>query len=190
MEDQLMEIPTETRVGSYLSEKEAKRYFRLREAFFEFVRLFDYSEASDRAVAVVGPAYLDTLLYETLVSFFIDEESEVNKLLRPDGSLGKFGSRVTACYCLGLIGDIVKKDLQLVGKIRNRFAHDLSAQFSDPQISSYCRALRWHRELLPDPPPGATDRDLFQVGVNQLVCHLEVLPSIARFDKRVKKEYC
>jgi hypothetical protein len=39
---------------------------------------------------------------------------------------------VTACYCLGLIGGIVKADLKLVGKIRNFFAHDIRAQFFEP----------------------------------------------------------
>jgi len=182
-----MKRSSEASVSSYLSEKEAERYFKLRASFFEFVRLFDYDEASDRAVAIVGPAFLDSLLYEILVSFLVEDEDEVTKLL--NGALGTFSSRITACYCLGLIGDIVKADLRLVGKIRNRFAHEVGATFSDPQISSWCRALKWHRELLPDPPSDVTDRDLFQVGVNQLVCHLDARPGVALFDRRVKKEY-
>lgn len=181
-----MERSSRASVGSCLSDKEAERYFRLRASFFEFVRLFDYDEASDRAVAIVGPAFLDSLLYEILVSFLVDDENEVTKLL--NGGLGTFGNRITTCYCLGLIGDTVKTDLRLVGKIRNRFAHEVGASFSDPQISSWCRALKWHRELLPT-PPDATDRELFQVGVNQLVCHLDALPGVVLFDRRLKKEY-
>ena len=187
MEGELMERSSGAKVGSYLSEKEAERYFRLRASFFEFVRLFDYDEASDRAVAIVGPAFLDSLLHEILISFLVDDEAEAAKLL--NGGLGTFGSRITACYCLGLIGDIVKADLRLVGKIRNRFAHEVGASFSDPQVSSWCRALEWHRELLPVTPSDATARDLFQVGVNQLVCHLDALPGVVLFDRRLKREY-
>lgn len=183
-------MPSENRrFGEPLSKKEAERYFELREMLFEFAKLFDYDEASDRAVAIVGPAFLDTLLTEVLTNFLIADEKEVSKLLQPDGPLGTYGSRVTACYCLGLIGEIVKADLRLVGKIRNRFAHDLRATFADPKIQSWCRALRWHKEFFMQPPADATDRDLFQVGVNQLVTHLNGIVSIARIEKRsVKRE--
>jgi hypothetical protein len=63
-------------------------------------------------------------------------------------------------------------DLRLVGKIRNRFAHDLSASFADRQISSWCEALRWHRETYMTPPPGASARDLLHVGVNRMASYL------------------
>jgi DNA-binding MltR family transcriptional regulator len=170
----------------YLSEKEAARYFQRQEMLLEFSRLFDYSEASDRAVAIVGPAFLDTLLSDILTEFMVEDEKEVKKLLQPDGSLGTYGSRVTACYCLGLVGAIVTADLRVVGKIRNRFAHEIRANFADPKISQWCQLLRWHRESIGIPPVDATDRDLFQVGINQLVAHLNGIPGMARFDKRSK----
>jgi DNA-binding MltR family transcriptional regulator len=170
----------------YLSEKEAARYFQRLEMLVEFSRLFDYSEASDRAVAIVGPAFLDTLLSDILTEFMVEDEREVKKLLQPDGPLGTYGSRVTACYCLGLVGAIVTADLRLVGKIRNQFAHEIRANFADPKIRQWCQQLRWHKELMGIPPVDATDRDLFQVGINQLVTHLNAIPGIARLHKRSK----
>lgn len=182
-----MEEPTQRKFGTPLSEKEAEQHFRLREMLFEFAKLFDYGEASDRAVAIVGPAFLDTLLTELLISFLIDDEEEVKRLIRHDGPLGTFGARVSASYCLGLIGETIKSDLRLVAKVRNRFAHDLRANFSDEQVQSWCNALQWHKEsFMSEPPAGATARDLFQVGVNQLVCHLNALPGVALFHKRQK----
>jgi DNA-binding MltR family transcriptional regulator len=170
-----------------LSEQETERHFQRQEMLLEFSRLFDYKEASDRAIAIVGPAFLDTLLNDILTEFLVEDEKEVYKLLQPEGPLGTYGSRVTACYCLGLIGEIVTADLRLVGKIRNQFAHNIRAHFSDQKISQWCRGLRWHKELLfADPPADATDRDLFQVGVNALVMHLNGVPSIARSRKRLK----
>ena len=163
-----MEEPIQRGVGTPLSEKEAERHFRLRGMLFEFAKLFDYGEASDRAVAIVGPAFLDTLLTELLVNFLIDDEKEVARLMRPDGPLGTFAEKVSGCYCLGLIGETIKSDLRLVAKVRNRFAHDIRASVSDEQIKSWRHALQWHRKsLMSDPPSGATARDLFQVGVNQ-----------------------
>ena len=156
---------------------------------FEFAKLFDYGEASDRAVAIVGPAFLDALLTEMLINFLIDDEKEVQKLMQPEGPLGSFGAKVSACYCLGLIGETIKSDLRIVAKVRNRFAHDLRADFSDEQIKSWCNALRWHKEsLMCEPPSDATTRDLFQVGVNQLVCHLNGLVGLALFHKRQKSK--
>lgn len=170
--------------SSFLSEKETERYFQREQMLLEFSRLFDYNEVSDRAVAIVGPAFLDTLLSDILTDFMVDDDSEVKKLLQPDGPLGTYGSRVTACYCLGLLAPIVTADLRLVGKIRNRFAHDLRANFSDAKISQWCQQLKWHLESVGSSPAGVSDRDLFQVGINQLVAHLSGIPSIARSNKR------
>lgn len=183
-----MQEPVERKIGTPLSEKEAEQYFRLHEMLFEFARLFDYEETSDRAVAIVGPTFLDTLLTEMLVNFLVDDQKEVRKLIQSEGPLGTFGAKVSACYCLGLIGETIKSDLRIVARIRNRFAHDLLANFADPQIAGWCSSLRWHREALCEPPKDATTRDLFQVGVNQLVCHLSGLPDIALFHKRQKSK--
>jgi hypothetical protein len=180
--------PEERKLGTPLSEKEAEQYFHLREMLFEFGRLFDYGETNDRAVAIVGPAFLATLLTEMLINFLVDDEKEVRRLMQPEAPLGTFGAKVSACYCLGLISETIKSDLRIIAKIRNRFAHDLRADFSDEQIKSWCRSLRWHRESLCEPPSDATTRDLFQVGVNQLVCHLNGLVGLALYHKRPKSK--
>jgi DNA-binding MltR family transcriptional regulator len=179
-----MNSSDERPLGSLLTAREALRYFELRDTFSEFARLFDYDEANDRAIAIVGPAFLDHLLTEILTSFFVDDEKETSKLLQPEGPLGTFGAKITICYSLGLIGKIIKSDLRLIAKIRNRFAHDLRADFSDNRIENWCKALCWHKELLPEPPVDVTNRDLFQVGVNQVVTHLNGLVSLARSHQR------
>ena len=72
-------------------------------------------------MAIVGPAFLDALLYDTLIEFMVDDPKEVQKLLQPDGPLGTCGSRITACYCLGLIGPIITSDLRMANLHRVRF---------------------------------------------------------------------
>lgn len=181
-----MDPPVNRKPGTQLSGMEAERYFIQQEMLLEFTRLFDYNEGSDRAIAIVGPSFLDSLLTDVLVNFLVDDGKEVLKLLRPDGPIGSFGARVSTCYCLGLIGEIVTADLRYVAKIRNRFAHDLHSSFADPQIMGWCNSLRWHKESLGDPPPNANARELFQVGVNQLVAHLCGLVGLALHYKRPK----
>jgi hypothetical protein len=157
---------------------------------FQFSELFAYDEPNDRAIAIVGAAFLDKLLEETLRNFLIDDEREVHKLLQSEGHLGTLGSRISLAYCLGLVNDVVKSDLRLVAKIRNAFAHDITATFSDERIKSLCASLRWHREaMLREPPEEATPRDYFQVGVNQLVGYLNALPSVALGKRCVKSPW-
>lgn len=167
----------------WITGKALDRHFELEAALLEFSRLFDH-KGDDRAMVIVGGAFLDTLLEHILVTFLIDDEKEVGELLRYDQPLGTFGGRVRMTFCLGLIPKIVRADLGLAGRIRNRFAHDLYASFDDPQIASWCNALQWHRTAFMTPPVDAPPRDLFYVGVHQLVGYLNGVVSIARGEKR------
>jgi DNA-binding MltR family transcriptional regulator len=131
------------------------------------------------------------MLESILTEFFVDDEKEAERLFSPDRPIGTYGSRVSLAYCLGLIGKTVRDDLRLVGKIRNRFAHDLNVTFGDDPIRSWCLSLKWHQVSMFMPAPSdATPSDVFQVGVNQLVAHLSGIISIARMGKcQLRKEF-
>jgi hypothetical protein len=170
---------------SLITGKALEKNFELQDALFEFSKLFKYEEKNDRAIAIVGAAFLDTLLEHILVNFLVDDEKEVKKMLKET-----YSNKITMAYCLGLIGKTIREDLRLVGEIRNRFAHDLYASFNDEKIQSRCKSLKWHRiAILIEPPSEATARDLFQVGVNQIVAHLHGLVSVARLEKRSIRFY-
>lgn len=168
-----------------MTELDAKRYAEARSKMFEFSNLFPYEGADDRTVAIVGVAFLDFLLTHLLELFLVQDEKEARRLLEPEGHLGTFGAKVSACYCLGLVGKVVTHDLRVVAKVRNRFAHDLSASFQEERIAAWCRSLKWHRVMIA-PPDAATNRDLFQVGVNQIASHLHGLSAFARHDRRAE----
>jgi hypothetical protein len=183
---QLMQndIEHDDSASSLITGKAAERYFELNDALIQFSRLFQ-EENNERAAAIVGGAFLDTLLEHILFSFLAEDEKEVQRLLDADQPLGTYGSRVRVVYCLGLIGPIIRDDLRLVGKIRNRFAHDLHASFEVEPIRSWCLSLKWHElSMFMKAPEGATAGEIFQVGVNQLVTHLNGIVSIARVEKR------
>src|SRR5262249_25604196 len=56
------------------------------------------------------------------------------------GPLGSFGARTKLVYALGLIGATARRDLDLVRRIRNEFAHLSDAhRFSDPSVRDRCR---------------------------------------------------
>jgi hypothetical protein len=169
---------------SIIAGKDLERYFYLHGALIEFDTLFS-EETSDRAIAILGAAFLDIQLQHILVNFLVDDEKEVQRLLQPEQSMGTYGRRTTSVYCLGFIGKVIRDDLRLVGKIRNRFAHDLHASFDEDPVRGWCLGLKWHEISMMMPAPiDATCRDVFQVGVNQLICYLSGIVGLARLDKR------
>ncbi len=176
---------------SYLiTGKALKRYFELQQLQFKFHTLFNCDEKNDHAIAIVGAAFLDTLLEHILWAFLADDEDEVKELLQPDQPLGTFSSRIKMVYCLGLIYKPVRDDLDYVRKIRNKFAHTLDASFEDHQIKDWCRNLKWHRiAYVANPPDNATAQELFRVGVNRLITYLDGVVSIARGEKRKIRRY-
>ena len=70
--------------------KALERHFNLHKVLLEFSQLFAFEEPNDRAIAVIGGAFLDTLLIHTLLNFFPEDEKEVNELLDYNNPLGTF----------------------------------------------------------------------------------------------------
>lgn len=171
---------------SVIAGKDLERYFYLLHTQYEFHKLFsEQASVNDRAVAIVGASFLDTQLEHMLMNFLVDDEKEVQRLLKPDRPVGTFGTRTTLAYCLGLIGKMIRDDLRLVVKIRNRFAHNLDASFDGEPVRSWCLALKWHEiGMMMKAPDDATTREIFQVGVNQLISHLSGLVGVARLHRR------
>ena len=109
----------------------------------------------------------------------------MKRLFEYNQPLGNFSGKISLSYCLGLIDKVVKDDLNLVRKIRNRFAHDLYVTFADEEIKSWCQGLKFHIVfLMRHPPKGATELQIFQVGVNQLITNLNGSISVSRGQKR------
>lgn len=155
-------------------------------ALKEFSELFTYNTGDDRAIVIIGAAFLETILEHILIEFLPENEKEVENLLGYDKPLGTYGNKTRMLYCLGLIEKAVFYDLKLIAKIRNKFAHNISACFEDIDIKSWCRELKWHRQVLflHAPPGNATTRDYYQVGLHTIIGYLNGIVSIARSQKR------
>lgn len=166
--------------------KDLERHWQRQDALLEFHKLFNERRVVDeRAIAIVGATFLDSILEHTLINFMADDEKETRKLLSFDQAMGTFSSRVTATYCLGLICKTVRDDLRIVGKIRNRFAHELRASFDLEPVRGWCLSLKWHEfSMMMKAPAGAIPRDIFKVGVNQLICYLDGLAGMALYERR------
>lgn len=97
-------------------------------------------DESDRGCVLVAASFLEQELGSLLSAFFV-EGDEAKQLLRVDGPLGSFSSRIDASLALGLISRDVGRQLHLIRKIRNEFAHSVEATFDNPGVRDRCRAL-------------------------------------------------
>jgi mannitol repressor len=108
-------------------------------AFNEFV--VRYHNETDRAAAVLAGGYLDSFLEGALRSVLVSGY-RVDKLFDGQGPLRSLGSKISVAYGLGLATEALARDMDLVRKIRNHFAHHIwEATFEIPPVSDWCKQI-------------------------------------------------
>jgi DNA-binding MltR family transcriptional regulator len=110
------------------------------------------SDESDRACALMACAFLDESFRNWFESIFV-EAKEVEQLFDSNGPLCTFSSRIKVAFALGLLCEQHVRDLNLMRRIRNEFAHNASPlTFDEPSIANKCRELRSHIRSAKDRP--------------------------------------
>lgn len=167
--------------------KDLQRYFSSLENLQSFHMQFNFQD-NDRAIVIVGMAYVEDLLSYCLENFFPANSSTVDKILSHKGFLGTFLSKVEMLYCLGFIDKVIKSDLEKLAEIRNLFAHKTTISFEDEKIKKNCSEFKWHEIAMMMPPPKeATTLEIFKVEINTVISHLSGIASICRSEKRILK---
>ena len=119
---------------------------------------------SDRAVAVVGAAYVDLVLLETITRRLERPEPKVIKALFEDnGPLQPFGARIQLGYAMGIYGVGVLQDLSAMKEIRNAFAHSAEPlDFGNSDVARLSGAFNFpKRATFKGRPKAATPRELY-----------------------------
>ena len=110
----------------------------------EFVPfLDDLNSESPRGRVMIAAAYLDELLKRTMLGYMRDVNEARDLVAGHHAPLGTFDARIEACFAFGLINDEERSELKLIRRIRNDFAHDPKASFTDRSISDRCRELKF-----------------------------------------------
>lgn len=129
---------------------------------------------SPRAAVIIAGAYLDEQLRQIIICSFVNKSSIADDLVgtekKIDRPLSSFSSRIKLAYCLGLINKQVYDDLEIIRRIRNRFAHKLhNYSWDEPEIKEWCKKLK-HSKIISkiDPNIGKTHGELFVLGVVQI----------------------
>jgi len=106
------------------------------EAVVRFRR--DLAEESDRAAVLIAGALLENALTALLQSALVPNPSALDTLF--DGAvapLGSFSAKIDLAFRIGAISPQLSRDLHLIRRIRNEFAHRPAAcQFEDQDIRS------------------------------------------------------
>lgn len=97
-----------------------------KDFFLSYVNFMnDFINETDRAAVIVGTAKVDYLLSKILENYLIPVTSN-DDLLENDSPLSTFSARIKISYRLGLIDIQFARTLNMLRKIRNDFAHNIS----------------------------------------------------------------
>lgn len=97
---------------------------------------------TDRAAAVLAGAYLDSFLENALRNVLATGD-HVASMFGAHGFLQSFGNKISMACALGLITAELARDMNLIRKVRNHFAHHIwEATFDLPPVANWCREIR------------------------------------------------
>jgi len=104
---------------------------------------------TDRAVAIVGAAYVDLVLRDAITTRFVITDTKLmNEIFEDRGPLQDFGARIKAAYALGIYGKAAFSDLGKITQIRNAFAHSADAlDFNQQDVTRICQSL-WYPQKI------------------------------------------
>ena len=114
----------------------------------------ELTKESDRGCALFATAYIDKVLSYLLYVSVVFEPKKVEKdLFEFNSPLCTFSSRIKMAYYLGKISKSVRRDLDLLRKIRNKFAHHPEVvSFDDKSIANICKELSFSFREKKDKP--------------------------------------
>jgi DNA-binding MltR family transcriptional regulator len=91
----------------------------------------------DRAAAVLSGCYVADFL-EQILKALLAKGKRVDDMFSNQGALGSLVAKINLAFALGLASPAVCRDLDLIRKVRNHFAHLLSeASFPEPRVNDW-----------------------------------------------------
>ena len=111
-----------------------------------YQRLRDYlaasSEETDRGHTLVVASLLEEMLEEILKGFLLEGSATENLFKSPYAPFSTLSAKAAASRALGLISDEEARDIDLIRKIRNDFAHNLMCSFEDSRVRNRASELQ------------------------------------------------
>ena len=103
--------------------------------------LHELTNETDRGVALVVSSCLDKILGDSLSAFLLENNSAQALLAGFNAPLGTLSTKIAACHALGLISDAEWRDCQILRRVRNAFAHEITVTFESDSVRDLCGNL-------------------------------------------------
>lgn len=105
--------------------------------------LKEFQNETDRGAVLVGAAFIDERLERLLHSHFIKCKQTGEILNGSNAPLGIFSARIKLSFCLGLITELEFKEIEIIRRVRNEFAHKVHGlTFKDQKVHDLCQNLK------------------------------------------------
>jgi DNA-binding MltR family transcriptional regulator len=113
---------------------------------------------SDRASAIVGAAYVETMLETLIIGSFPDiTQHTYVELSKQSGPLHSFSAKIVLGFAMGLYSKDFFDDLNIVRQMRNHFAHKLTgSSFKDEAPRKLWKKFK-HKDANNDIPDNIAD---------------------------------
>lgn len=134
----------------------------------------EFDNASDRAVAILGAAYVEEALLDALlIRLGVKDETAVEELLENGAPLSTFSNKIILAEATHLIGPRTRGDLDRIRKVRNECAHSVNpVSFTDQRLKVLIAALTPRALPIygskPELPDASSPRERFQECCHQL----------------------
>lgn len=108
---------------------------------------------TDRGCALAASARLEESLGELLKKVFVQDSGTQKRVFEGTGPCAAFSARIDIAFLQGLIGKSTVRNLHLIRKIRNQFAHDSEElSFDTPEVAARCGELTGYQYLDEETP--------------------------------------
>ena len=106
------------------------------------------SHEPDRSSAILALAAIDVALEELLKAFLIENTPE--SIFKGNSPLATLSARIDMSFSMGLISPNEKRDLHLMRKVRNKFAHEIDHElkFEDDPIRNWIQELETPKPII------------------------------------------
>lgn len=150
----------------------------------------EFDHATDRAVAILGAAYVEEALFDALIiRLGVKDQRAVDELLENGAPLSTFSNKISLAEAVYLIGPRTRGDLDRIRKIRNECAHSVNPiSFCDQRMCALVAALTPRALPIygskPELPDASKPRERFQECCHQLYDHFYNDGRLEEFEER------
>lgn len=128
--------------------------------FYELLRTFltTSNGETDRGRALVAASLIEEMLEEILRAFLLEGVATKNLFDSSNAPLSTLSAKTSASRALGLISTEEFRDIELVRKIRNEFAHSVLCSFDNQNVRDWAKRLSVGMSILDDLEEGHESR--------------------------------